>query len=95
MVKFAVFTDADRESVETIVDRARALEGRAGRPDVRKTIDIMMDLAAVHAHTPLRLAELAAADDFNFAHDMFGIERHLNRETGELMDCFVPRFAAK
>ena len=54
----------------------------------------VMDLTACHANgNPLRLAELLAADDGNFAHDIFGINRHLNRQTGELMDCFSPRYS--
>lgn len=57
-------------------------------------LDLTMDLAACHANgRPLRLADLAAADDFNLAHDVFGIHRHLNRESGALGGCFVPRFA--
>src|SRR3990167_5225936 len=42
---------------------------------------------------PLMLSELLAADDTNFAHDVFGIRAKLNRETGALSDGFVPRFA--
>lgn len=54
----------------------------------------VMDLNAVHANAyALRLQELLAADDGNFAHDVFGIRRHLDRTTGKLRDCFVPRFA--
>lgn len=53
-----------------------------------------MDVIAVHMNgRPLRLEALLAADDFNFAHDVFGIRRHLDRDTGELTQCFVPRFS--
>lgn len=48
----------------------------------------------MHAKVPLRLAEFANADNFNFGHDVAGILGHLNRQTGELEDCFLPRFAA-
>jgi hypothetical protein len=55
----------------------------------------MMDVTACHLNAcPLRLEELAEADAFNFAHDILGINKHLNRDTGELMDCFLPRYAA-
>lgn len=64
-----------------------------GFGDSRKRLDILMDLEAVHASVGLRLAELLAADDFNFQHDVDGIRRHLNRETGELGGHFLPRFA--
>ena len=59
-----------------------------------KQIDAMMDLEAAHDEHPLRLGELLVADDGNFCHDVFGIRRHLNRETKKMEDCFLPRFAA-
>lgn len=55
-----------------------------------------MDITAVHANgNQLDLTALLAADDSNFAHDVFGIRRHLNRDTGELEDFFTPRFSAR
>lgn len=55
---------------------------------------IAMDVTATHANgCPLKLGELETAPDFDFGHDLCGIRRHLNRETGELMDCFLPRYA--
>lgn len=54
-----------------------------------------MDVNACHSSgCPLRLAALLAADDFTFAHDVFGIRRHINRETGQLENCFLPRLTA-
>lgn len=59
-------------------------------------LNFEMDITATHANgCPLKLAELLAADDFNFAHDVAGIYRHLDRTTGKLLDCFLPRFAQK
>ena len=61
-------------------------------PDKRQTI--IMDLNACHSNgMPLQLAELLAADRFEFAHDILGIRRHIDRSTGKLQDCFVPRYA--
>ena len=58
-------------------------------------MDADMDITACHVNgMPLKLNALLGADDANFAHDVFGIRRHLNRETGKLEDCFVPRYAA-
>jgi hypothetical protein len=55
-----------------------------------------MDIEAAHCNgNPLKLKELLEADDSNFMHDVLGIRRHINRKTGELEDCFVPRYAAK
>jgi hypothetical protein len=81
--------------IEQIADRAVALEHGAGTRFGRR--DLMtwhMDLCATHNSCPLDLAGLLATDDYNFAHDVFGIRRHIDRETGDLTDCFVPRYAA-
>lgn len=75
--------------IHEIARRAWA-KSRSGR----NMMDWAMDITACHANgTPLRLLDLLGADDFNFAHDVFGIERHLDRETGELDGRFMPRFA--
>ena len=59
-----------------------------------KKIDVMMDLEAVISNgCPLRLADLLAANDFNFFHEVCGIRENLNRETGALQNFFLPRFA--
>lgn len=53
-----------------------------------------MDITATHRNgNPLRLGDLLAADGFNFAHDLGGICRHLDRDTGKLMNHFRPRFS--
>lgn len=58
-------------------------------------MDCEMDITACHANgNPLKLRELAGADDFNFIHDVFGIRRHIDRETGQLGDHFSPRYSA-
>ena len=58
-------------------------------------LDATMDIDACHSNgCPLKLHELLEADDFNFAHDAFGIRKHIDRTTGKLQDCFVPRYAA-
>ena len=57
-------------------------------------VSIYMDLAACHANAcPLDFKRMANADDFNLLHDVCGIGVHLDRETGTLTDCFLPRFA--
>jgi hypothetical protein len=92
MLEFAEIMPWEEEVVEKITHRAVHMFARVGI--YRTPADVRMDLEATHAKMPLRLAELAEAPDFDFAHDMGGIYRHLNRETGELEDFFVPRFAA-
>ena len=96
MISFKVPTN-DLVIIEEIVDRALAMyrqhKNKYDKPYDR--MDCHMDITVCHANgCPLRLRELLEADDSNFAHDVFGIRRHLNRETGQLEDCFLPRFAA-
>lgn len=62
----------------------------------RGASDISMDLIATHANgCPLDFERLSSADDFNLMHDVGGIARHLDRNTGHLGGCFMPRFAMK
>jgi hypothetical protein len=62
----------------------------------RGAMDIEMDVTATHCNgNPLRLDDLLNADDFNFLHDISGIARHLDRDTGKLADFFSPRFSKR
>jgi len=57
-------------------------------------LSFYMDLAATHANgTPLNFESLLAFPDFDFLHDCYGIIDHINRKTGQLEDCFLPRCA--
>lgn len=78
----------DYEAIDKIADRAQSL---AGVYVDRMTL--AMDLEVCNMTCPIDLDALLAFDEFNLAHDVFGITNHLNRETGELEDCFVPRCA--
>lgn len=54
--------------------------------------DLFMDLSATHCNgTPLDFEKLLNFDDFNFAHDIYGIVANINRSTGQLDNCFLPR----
>jgi hypothetical protein len=91
MINFKVTRD-EAKTIRNIVQRATAVAVEACID--YKALDIDMDITACHANgCRLKLEELAKADNFNFSHDIFGIRRHLNRETGQLEDCFLPRFA--
>lgn len=81
-------TREDFKTISEIADRALMLPWA----DMPTKLDILMDITAVHDRTPLDLQQLALADAPNFAHDIGGIRRHLNRETLELEDCWTPRF---
>ena len=90
-VEFADLTKAEDEIVYEIVTRGLALLRSLDVLETRTALT--MDISATHRLCPLKLQELLDADDFNFNHDLLGIRRHLNRETGELEDFFLPRFA--
>jgi hypothetical protein len=79
---------ADAALISKIVVRAASLLGGFER------LELAMDLTATHANgCPLKLADLLATDDFNFCHDIRGIQEHLDRSTGRV-ERFLPRFAA-
>ena len=92
MISFAISKE-DHMKVMRLVDRPEALSSKFGRKLDRRSL--VMDLTACIANgTPLKLDDLLIADDGNFAHDVFGIARHIDRQTGQLGDCFLPRYAA-
>ena len=87
-------TKAEFELMNAIADRAVRAASAAGVSYGKQ--DALMDINACHSNgCPLKLDELLNADGFNFNHDVFGIRRHLNRETGKLEGFFLPRFARK
>lgn len=56
-------------------------------------MSLEMDLIAAHNNgCPLRFEDLLEAKPFDFAHDIVGIQRNMNRRTGKLENCFLPRF---
>lgn len=84
---------AAREALSRIVAMAAKHTGR----DVS---DIEMDLLATHNHGCrldfVRMAEsIGKRDNFEVLHDIYGIDRHLNRTTGALENFFHPRFARR
>ena len=83
-------TKEEHDHAEKIVSRFILRTGR----DKSETMALLMDLIATHANgCPLDLAGLAAADDEHLVHDMGGINQHIDRQTGQLTDCFLPRYA--
>ena len=84
MVKFKT-TKKSHELISQIVDRASqkfAIEDR---------MNLFMDITATHCNgTPLDLEKFLGFDDFNFAHDIYGIMNHIDRNTGKISR-FLPR----
>jgi len=91
MIDFAAIkTEAeDMRVIGVIVDRAQ----ESGIE--RDRLDLLMDLQVVHNTCPLDLAGLVNAKNTDFLHDVYGIINNLNRETGQLENCFLPRFSRR
>ena len=87
MVAFSKTTKEEYEVIFDIVKRAKSIGVK------RDPLSLEMDIEAAHENCPLKLDELLKADDFNFMHDVIGIVNHLNRQTGELENFFLPRYA--
>lgn len=91
MVSFDVTRD-EAHTIRAIVERADTMAREVNDGEGVDKLSLAMDLTACHANgCPLELERLLAADDFNFAHDVFGIMRHMDRRTGRLGNCFLPR----
>lgn len=89
------FNHDDETLVDKITDRWVALVESHGHPspDILAT---MMDVKAANGangNARLDLWKLLEFNDANFAHDMGGINRHINRQTGVIEGCFLPRCA--
>lgn len=81
-------TRKEHEAMKEICDKAEKALGTIDR------MSTMMDLEACHSNgCPLDFEKLAKFDTFNLLHDVCGIARHLDRKTGKLKDCFLPRAA--
>ena len=82
------------DTIAKICDRAEAMGIVASSANPKnKRLTLIMDIDNAHKAIGLQLDKLLEADDLNFAHDVIGIQKHMNRTTGELADFFVPRYA--
>lgn len=83
-------SDHDYKMILAIVKRASRMVQAVG-----STIaiwDLEMDLINCHVNgCPLDLFKLFNSESDDFAHDIAGIRQNINRETGKLENCFVPR----
>lgn len=93
LIKFSA-TKKEMKFIERIVQRALYMA-----EELEMSIDkkhLLMDIEACHCNgTKLDLKKLMSFDNSNFSHDVFGIRKHLDRNTGKLRDCFRPRCAVK
>lgn len=75
------------EKIGQIIDRAEDMKLRFDRHT------LFMDLRYVDDKMGLKLDEFLSADETNFVHDIYGIQKNFNRETKEMDNFFLPRFA--
>lgn len=81
-------TKEEHEAISKVVERAtKELNGIV-------VMDLNMDITATHLNgTPLDFEKLLAFDEFNFAHDVYGIMDCIDRTNGKLTHGFLPRCA--
>ena len=56
-------------------------------------LNFMIDMEVATETFNLDLERMLNADNQNFAHDVVGIQNHINRNTKEFEGLFLPRFA--
>jgi hypothetical protein len=87
MINWEKVKDKDMELLLKIAKRYQHINPKVNM------MDLQMDITACHLATPLKLKELLEADDFNFVHDVVGISNNIDRITGTMLNCFLPRFS--
>lgn len=86
-VKFNI-SKTDLMIIDKVVTRARQKS-----PSLER-LELEMDITATHLNgCELDLEKLLNFDDFNFWHDISGIRHNIDRNTGTLSNCFLPRCA--
>lgn len=75
----------------------RAIDDKYVDPKKDKAVlHLQMDITACHKNgCPLDLEKFLKAPKPDFGHDLCGIVKYLDRNTGELTDHFHPRCSAK
>lgn len=83
-------TPAEYQKIKMVVVRALKLAKELDLTYDKQSLE--MDLDACHSNgCLLDFDKLLAFDDGNFGHDVFGIARFIDRTTGKLGRCFLPR----
>ena len=79
----------DYALVSEIVKRASKIPGFE-----IKAKNLEMDIIATHiSGCRLKLQELLDSMTGDFLHDICGIVNHIDRNTGQLQECFLPRYS--
>lgn len=84
-------TATQMEKYTKIADRAEKIGYKGDR------LSLLMDIESADGVFNLRLDDWLSADDFNFAHDLYGIMNNIVRDEfpAKNFGFFVPRFAGQ
>lgn len=83
-------TKSEAKLIGITVDRAERIAAKLGVKF--SACEMIMDLTACNANgCRLDFAKLLAFPDADFAHDVFGVRRYIDRETGRITGHFLPR----
>lgn len=80
-----------KDEMLTIVEIAKRAEEKGLLMFDR--MSLIMDIQAAHEQFKMKLDEWLKADDLDFSHDIVGIQQNINRETKQIENCFLPRYA--
>ncbi|MBT9788707.1 hypothetical protein GPK90_05025 [Clostridium sp. MCC344] len=85
----------DKERYQKYVEITKRVENEDLYSGER--ISLLMDIESADRKFHLRLDDWLKADEFNFAHDLYGIMNNINRIEFPAIDfgLFIPRFAGK
>lgn len=85
----------DKERYQKYVEIAKRAENEDLYSGER--ISLLMDIESADLKFHLRLDDWLKADEFNFAHDLYGIMNNINRTEFPAIDfgLFIPRFVGK
>ena len=90
--------DAGYRLVQKIVDRFQKLTTKSNpRARLSKAkLELVLDIVACHMNgCELDLEKLLNFDDFNLVHDVAGIRNRIDRNTGQINGCFLPKCSKK
>ncbi|GBQ04962.1 DUF6874 family protein [Saccharibacter floricola] len=89
-------TESDKAIIEKIIQRLREFDADERDPLNRSEEEyrqVRVSIAAAQANesSPFRLERLLSFDMVSFYHDIWGFYDHTSRDTGELLNCWLPR----
>lgn len=80
----------DYDLIYRIVERAHKIG-----VDTRDHVTQLMDVRFAYIQFNMRLDDWLLSDDDDFAHDFCGIQKNMNRKTGNVEGSFLPLFAGR